>query len=416
MKYFGLDFGTANTSLAMADEHCTSVLGIENGEDSMPSTLFFDFEDGAITIGEAAYENYYLGEPGRFLRSFKSALGTATIDHQIRIKRNTYKVSDIIQRYIGGVLQAAQKISQHQISSLVVGRPVQFVDDNSEADARAEASLRKIVQELGVKNVEFQLEPIAAALNYGVTVSNEETVLVVDIGAGTSDFSVVKFSPQDHSEMVASQVISNRGIHIGGNDFDGVIALDTVMPHFGYRQRFKRRDDLESPKSFYLNASAWHKIDLLYDKKVLDSLKELAPQMVRPELVRRLIEIISTRQAHKVLGAVESIKKNISDNHSSVICLPFLRDRLEIEITRSQFEDQINGMCADIIATANLAISDAGLSKNDIDTVYVTGGTMGLAHLQRKVTFEYPTSKIVEGDKTTAVARGLALDSRRRFA
>lgn len=415
MKYLGLDFGTANTSMAVSNNQSTSVLGIENGSESMPSTLFFDFEDGSVNVGEAAYERYYLGEPGRFLRSFKSALGTSTIDHQIRIKLNTYTVGNIIQRYIGEVLESAYNLCGENVSSLVVGRPVQFVDNNPEADAQAEASLRKIVENLGVKHVEFQLEPIAAALNYGVTVKKEETVLVIDIGAGTSDFSIVKFRPIDGSGKVDSQVVSNLGIHIGGNDFDGVVALNMVMPHFGYGQRFKRRADLESPKSFYLNASAWHKIDLLYDRQVLNSLRELAPQMNRPDMVERLISVVSTRQAHKILGAVEATKKEFSDKYLGIIHLPFVGRGLDIEMTRDEFEEKVTSMCEQIIATANQSIADAGLSKNEIDTVYVTGGTMGINHLSRMVINEYPSSNVVEGSKTTAVARGLALDAERKF-
>ncbi|MFT6046266.1 MAG: putative chaperone protein, partial [Arenicella sp.] len=171
MKHVGLDFGTANTSVAISSAGQTDVLNLEGQGGSIPSTLFFDFEDGTTVFGEAAFERYYFGDRGRFLRSFKSALGTSTVDHIIRIKLNTYSIKDIIQQYIGEVLSRAETKLDAKIRNLVVGRPVSFVDDNPEADRLAEAALRDVVTKLGVDNIEFQLEPIAAALNYGVTVT-----------------------------------------------------------------------------------------------------------------------------------------------------------------------------------------------------------------------------------------------------
>jgi len=268
---------------------------------------------------------------------------------------------------------------QQPIENLVVGRPVHFVDYDPSADAKAETSLREIIEGLGVKNVEFQLEPIAAAFNYGVTIENEELVLVIDIGAGTSDFSVVKFADGD------AEVISNCGVHIGGNDFDKIVALNLAMPLFGYKERFKRREQLEVPNHYYLNASSWHKIDLLYDRKVLNALKEISPQVFNPELIERFISLVSSRQVHNVLAEVEGMKKAYSDNNTADLNLDFLEQELSIELAKESFNTLIDNMCDEIISNAYRAIELAGLKKNLIDTVYVTGGSMGIKHLHDKV-------------------------------
>jgi hypothetical chaperone protein len=410
MKSLGLDFGTANSSIAVSDGINTDVLILDQGSSSIPSTFFFDFEDDVTYIGEDAYDRYYLGDKGRFLRSFKSALGTSTLEHEIQIKRNRYSVKDIIQQYLGIVVSRAELDLQQPIDNLVVGRPVHFVDHDPDADSRAEASLRDIVQNLGVKNVEFQLEPIAAALNYGVTVDSEELVLVIDIGAGTSDFSVVKFAAINQGQ---AEVISNCGVHIGGNDFDKVIALNQAMPLFGYTQRFKRREQLEVPNHYYQNASSWHKIDLLYDRKVINAMQEISPQVFDPELIDRFLKLLSTRQVHNVLAEVERMKKAYSDNHNSgldsSIDLSFLEQGLEVKIDKTSFHNLIDSMCDDIISNAKQAIELAGLEGHQIDTVYVTGGSMGIKHLHDKVVAEFGEAKIVEGDRATSVARGLAL-------
>ena len=410
MKSLGLDFGTANSSIAVSDGINTDVLSLDQGSSSIPSTFFFDFEDDVTYIGEDAYDRYYFGDKGRFLRSFKSALGTSTLEHEIQIKRNRYTVKDIIEQYLGIVVSRAELDLQQPIESLVVGRPVHFVDHDPAADSRAEASLRDIVQNLGVKNVEFQLEPIAAALNYGVTVDSEELVLVVDIGAGTSDFSVVKFAAINQGQ---AEVISNCGVHIGGNDFDKVIALNQAMPLFGYKQRFKRREQLEVPNHYYQNASSWHKIDLLYDRKVISAMQEISPQVFDPELIDRFLTLLSTRQVHNVLAEVERMKKAYSDNHNSGlgsrIDLSFLEQGLEVKIDKNSFHHLIDSMCDDIISNAKQAIELAGLEDHQIDTVYVTGGSMGIKHLHDKVVEEFCEAQIVEGDRATSVARGLAL-------
>jgi hypothetical chaperone protein len=406
MKSLGLDFGTANSSIALTDGANTDVLALDQGSSSIPSTFFFDFDDDVSYIGEDAYDRYYFGDKGRFLRSFKSALGTSTLDHEIQIKRNRYSVKDIIEQYLAIVVSRAERKLQRPIDSIVVGRPVHFVDHDPAADSRAEASLRNIIHNIGIKNVEFQLEPIAAALNYGVTVDSEELVLVIDIGAGTSDFSVVKFAALDRGQ---AEVISNCGVHIGGNDFDKVIALNQAMPLFGYKQRFKRREQLEVPNHYYQNASSWHKIDLLYDRKIVTAMQEISPQVFQPELIDRFLRLLSSRQVHNVLAEVERMKKAYSDDNSSTIDLGFLEQGLEINIDKTVFHHLIDSMCDDIISNANQAIVLAGLQRHQIDTVYVTGGSMGIKHLHDKVVTEFAEAQIVEGDRATSVARGLAL-------
>ena len=416
MKYVGLDFGTANTSAAKVYEGKTEVITFEDGSGSMPSAAFFDFDENSFHIGQAAFDRYYFGDNGRFLRSFKSALGTSTIDHEIRIKQDLFTIKDITQQYIAKVLNRVETNIGDKLDSLVVGRPVQFVDDDPVADKNAQDQLNDVVAGLGVQHIEFQLEPIAAALNYGVTVNGEETVLVIDIGAGTSDFSVVKFNGAGDIHTLDSKVISNCGVHIGGNDFDKVVTLNRVMPHLGYQCRFKHRPDLETPKSYFLHASSWHQIDFLYDRKVINALREISPQMQDPSTIDRFIDVILKRKVHLILAEIENVKKQFSNKDEVLINLPFIDSGLNLELNNHDFDLLINPMSEKIINTANQAITDAGLTKADINTVYITGGSMGLRHLFNMVVNEFSCSNVIEGDKSTAVARGLALDASQKFS
>ena len=414
MNFYGLDFGTANTSLAVNQGDNIDVLRLFNQNTSIPSTYFFDFEDNSECIGELAFDKFYFGDRGRFLRSFKSALGTPTIDHEIQIKSNRFSVKHITQNFIGQIIGRAEELQGQRIESLVVGRPVQFVDDDKAADAKAQQQLLDIVSGLGVKYVEFQFEPIAAALNYGSTVEQEELVLVVDIGAGTSDFSVVKFLPSNRGAANA-EVISNCGVHIGGNDFDKAIALNKAMPLFGYKQRFKRREQLELPHHYYMNAATWHKIDHLYDRKVINALKEIQPQITQPVLIQRFLDLITSRQLHKVVVGAESVKKALTNDCSANIDFDFLERGLLVNIQKNSFEDLVKPLCVSVVESAKKAIALAGLDEQSVDTVYVTGGSMGIQQLFDMVIDEFKEAKIVDGDRATSVAKGLALYSKQIF-
>ncbi len=410
MKSLGLDFGTANSSMAFFDRGRTDVFALDGQGGSIPSTLFFDFEDNNTYVGDAAYERYYFGDKGRFLRSFKSALGTSTLDHEIQIKHERFTIKDIIQHYIGTLIERTAQHLEKSVESLVVGRPIYFVDDDPMADAQAEQSLREIVSSLGVKQLAFQYEPIAAALNYGIDLSKQEQVLVVDIGAGTSDFSVVNFKAVslDQAEFEA-EVISNCGVHIGGNDFDRLIALDYAMPLFGYGQRFKRREQLEVPNHYFQNAASWHKIEMLYDRKVLTAMQEISPQVFEPELIERFLELLKSRQVHNVLAEVEITKKALSNSAEADIDLAFLETGLRNSLSSKDFESLIESLCREILENASRAVELAGLSLSDIDTVYLTGGSMGIRHLHDKIVKHFNQSHVIEGDRSTAVARGLAI-------
>jgi len=221
---------------------------------------------------------------------------------------------------------------------------------------------------------------------------------------------VVKF---DALERGKARVVSNCGVHIGGNDIDKAIALNQAMPLFGYQQRFKRREQLEIPNHYYLNASSWHKIDLLYDRKVINAMNEISPQVFEPELIERFLTLLSSRQVHNVLAEVESSKKAFSDHLCTKLDLSFVEHELSVDLNKATFHTLINGMCDEIISNAYRAVELAGLQSQQIDTVYVTGGSMGIKHLHDKVVASFSHSKIVDGDRATAVARGLALHANR---
>ncbi len=221
MASCGLDFGTSNTTLGVARRGRPPALVRLEGEDvTIPSAIFFDWSSNAV-IGRAAVDAYVDGAQGRLLRSLKSALGSALIDETTQVGRKRLRFTQVIACYLGQLKARAQESAGEPLTQVVHGRPVHFVDGDADGDRKAEDALREIAHSIGFEDVSFQFEPIAAALDYERQVTREEIAMVVDIGGGTSDFSIVRLSPKRRTKADrSSDVLANGGARVGGVDFD----------------------------------------------------------------------------------------------------------------------------------------------------------------------------------------------------
>src|SRR5690606_16115004 len=130
------------------------------------------------------------------MRSLKSVLGTTLFADTTRIKARRMGFGEIIGVYIAELKRRAELALDGELTEVVMGRPVQFVDDDPEADRAAQGQLEAAARAQGFRHIEFQYEPIAAALDYERQVSSEKLALIVDLGGGTSDFSLVRVSPE----------------------------------------------------------------------------------------------------------------------------------------------------------------------------------------------------------------------------
>ena len=170
----GLDFGTSNSTMAHRDaDGVPYLLGLEAGRQTLPSVLFFGFEDDTIRFGREAVAEYVTGAEGRLMRSLKSVLGTALMSDTTRVNARSYGFLDILGIFIAEVKRRAEQELGGPVESIVCGRPVHFVDDDAEADRLAESQLESAVRAQGFRQIAFQFEPIAAALDYERQVSAE---------------------------------------------------------------------------------------------------------------------------------------------------------------------------------------------------------------------------------------------------
>jgi hypothetical chaperone protein len=239
-------------------------------------------------------------------------------------------------------------------------------------------------------------------------------VLIADIGGGTSDFSLVRLSPERAKKSERrDDILATGGVHIGGTDFDKYLSLSSVMPLLGYGTRLNNNSDV--PSSYYFNLSTWHTINQAYTKKIRAQLADVVRDAREPEKLVRLQNLIDERAGHWLAMKVEEGKIGLSDANEVQLELDRLAPAQNIVLHREQFDDAITHLVTSIEQTVLKLLADAGLTPDAVDTVFFTGGSSGVRLLREKIAALVPSARRVEGDLFGSIGAGLALDAVRKF-
>lgn len=414
MSICGLDFGTSNTTLGTIEGDAPVLAELEAGQTTIPSAIFYEV-DGAVLIGRKAIEAYVDGAPGRLMRSLKSVLGTALIDETTRLGRERTSFRDVIAYYLGAVKRRAEQATGLELRDVVHGRPVHFVDNAPDADRKAEQTLQQIAREIGFDDVTFQFEPIAAALEYERQITSEEVALIADIGGGTSDFSIVRLGPERHTKANrTSDILANDGVRIGGTDFDAALSLGVVMPLFGFGSAMKRAG-LDVPSSYFHDFATWSSINRMYEPRVLADIRQVRLEATEPALLDRLVRVVEEQRGHTLAMEVEDAKIALSEKRRADIPLEWVAPGLRAAISRPDLVSHTGKLAERIAARIKNCLSQARLVADDIDAVFLTGGSVRLAHVRKAITKAVPQARFVEGDTFGAVGKGLTLEALRRY-
>lgn len=415
MAACGLDFGTSNTTLGRTVEGRPALVPLEGRHLTVPSAIFFAPGRPPI-IGRAATEAYIEGVPGRLMRSLKSVLGSGLVEETTPLGRERLRFRDVIARYLAAVKARAEQEAGTGFDTVVHGRPVHFVDGDPEGDRRAEATLREIAESIGFRNVSFQYEPIAAALDYEQGVRAEEIALIADIGGGTSDFSIVRLSPERHAKAErADDILANDGVRIGGTDFDRMLSLGTVMPLLGLGSPMKR-GDLAVPNAYFHDLATWSSINRLYNPKTLREIEETRRDAARPELIDRLYSVVEAERGHGLAIAVEGAKIGASDTGAATLDLAFVERGLGAAVDRASLGAQTGSLAERIAERVGRCLAQAGIGAERIDALFLTGGSTGLPHVRSALTACVPGARVVAGDTFGSVGVGLTIEAARRGA
>ncbi|MBV8049235.1 MAG: Hsp70 family protein [Paludibacterium sp.] len=410
----GIDFGTSNSTVGWHQAGHEPLVPLENGETTLPSVVFFDYEEDRIHYGRAALDTYMQGDEGRLMRSLKSLLGSSLLDGQTEVQGRALPFRQLLTVFIAELKRRAEAHAGRPFEHAVLGRPVFFVDDNPRADQLAQDTLAEIARQVGLREVSFQFEPIAAAMDYESSITREERVLVVDIGGGTSDFTLIRLSPERRGlDERQSDVLATGGVHIGGTDFDRALSLSQAMPLFGYRTQL--RNGAEMPSSYYFNLATWHTINQLYTRKTWMDLQDVYRDAVALPLLDRLFNLINQRAGHRLAMQVEQAKIDLCAADEALLDLTHLEPDLLARFSQAQMELSLTPLIDQIGRTAHGVLQDAGLNDDQIDTLYFTGGASAIPWLRRRIAELFPTARHVEGNRFGSIGCGLALEAARRY-
>jgi hypothetical chaperone protein len=425
--FVAIDFGTSNSAVALPRaEGGVRLVDLEPGQPTMPTAVFYRADTAPQQLeperlyGRAAIAAYVEGVDGRLMRSMKSILGSSLLDQGTDIGGGrAVKYRDVVVGYLRRLKALAEAEAGHAIERAVLGRPVFFVDDEPARDAQAQAALESAARQAGFAELQFQYEPIAAALDYEQGVDSERLVLVADIGGGTSDFSLVRVGPSRRGRAQRrDDILANHGVHLAGTDFDRHVELACILPLLGYRTLRPAKPGeppREVPSGVYFDLATWHLINTVYAPARLAELRSMKGWYADPRHHARLLTTVEEKLGHALAAAAERAKIDVALHGQAVVDLDVLEAGLQSSLHESQAAAALEADLQKIVLAAVETTRQAGVMPAQVQTLYFTGGSTGLTPLVDRIAAHFPVAERVRGDRFASVAQGLGLHARAVF-
>ncbi|MTH65178.1 Hsp70 family protein [Paracoccus shanxieyensis] len=404
-----VDFGTSNTAAAMLEAGRIRRIPIEAGAETLPTAVFFPARKGAMKIGLDAAEALIDAEEGRYMRALKSVLGTPLLHEQRLIGGQRRSVADIIAAFLTVLKSRAEAATGRRFSRVLSGRPVHFHTRNPERDAQAEADLRGCYLAAGFHEVDFLPEPEAAALA-SHALAEAGLGLIVDIGGGTSDFSVFRSGDQ------GVQILANHGIRLGGTDFDHAVSMTHAMPALGHGGTLKRQMGagvLPVPNAIYSDLATWARIPFLYIPETRRMAQDMAKLATEPAAMQRLVTVLDEELGHELAFAVERGKIAANGGDGGQIAMGFIQPGLTREVTPQTLEAALLAYRAELLDAARDTLALANVAPDQIGSVVLVGGSSLMGLVSSAATELCPQAALKRSDAFTAVVDGLALGTAR---
>jgi hypothetical chaperone protein len=434
--FVAVDFGTSNSAVALPDASKSAstpsvrLLALEGGERTMPTAVFYRADtptrqlEAERLYGRAAIAAYVEGIEGRLMRSMKSLLGSSLLDQRTDVGGGrAVRYRDVVTGYLRELKARAEAEAGTPLTRVVLGRPVFFVDDEPARDAQAQAALEAAAKAVGFTEVQFQYEPIAAALDHEATVAAERLVLVADIGGGTSDFSLVRVGPSRRGRIDRrDDILASHGVHRAGTDFDRHVELAAILPLMGYRTRRTLRQGealgaptAELPNGIYFDLATWHLINTVYAPARLAELRSMKSWYAEPRHHARLLTVLEERLGHALAAAAEAAKIEVAQRGLAPVDLSLVEPGLATLLREADAAAALEGDVAAIVAAAVETARLAGVAPAAVQDLYFTGGSTGLAPLVDRIAAQFPAAVRVRGDRFASVAQGLGIHARTVF-
>ncbi|MFM0338505.1 Hsp70 family protein [Paraburkholderia fungorum] len=415
MNYCAIDFGTSNSAVAVPNGAALRLAPVEGAYTTLPTAVFFNTDENTREFGRAALAAYIDGFDGRLMRSMKSILGSPLAENSTDLgDGSAIKYTDVIAIFVDHLKRSAEASAGGPISRAVLGRPVFFVDDDPRADQLAQQQLETAARSAGLREIHFQYEPIAAAFDYESHLTEEGLVLVADIGGGTSDFSLVRVGPERMKRVERKDdVLAHHGVHVAGTDFDRRVELATILREFGYQTLDS--EGREIPNRIYFDLATWHLINTVYAPKRVSELTLMRHLFTDVKHHDRLMRVVERRFGHAMAARAEEAKIGVAAGGETVIDLDQVEDDLRLAFDEAQLIKAGQDETLRIVQAARETVQAAGVVTRDVNAIYFTGGSTGLAFLSGALAAAFPDAKPVFGDRLASVATGLGIHARRVF-
>lgn len=418
---FGLDFGTTNSVLAIAQGDKVEVIDLEGASElskTLKSVLFFD-EEKNVEVGEEAIRQYvaYGGSYGRFMQSVKAFLPDESFS-ETYVYGKRYEIEDLIAFILRVIKHQGELHVGHVVDTVVMGRPVIFSDDRK-LDLLAEERLRTAALRSGFTNIHFVYEPIAATLAYeaGLPDGKEQLVLMGDFGGGTSDFVVMRLrgGKRDSKQNRDSDILATGGVYVAGDSFDSSIMWHKLARYFGKEAKIHGMSTgqvLDAPTWIAQTLCQWHLIPKLRERKTLNIIRSLRGVSVGDRLAFSALQtLIIENLGYMVFRVIERAKRELSETDSAVIQFSEKNIFIREVITREEFEAIADDKFQEISACVDRTLARAGVSSQDIDAVLLTGGSSFIPKIRRIFLERFGEGKLLPIDAFTSVAYGLGLSA-----
>ena len=443
----GLDFGTSNSGVAIYDPAKGSGAGGQqvkllplDRQNILPEvvkTVLYITRDYQCSIGQEAIRQYYLhnvnrqrryvrqwaGEidvyggdmhfvrdvyvfvdelkPGRLMQYLKTALRKNASGGYpgTQVFERWYTVEDLLQIYLGQLKQRAEELLGEAIQSVTLGRPVKFAD-TPEQDARAEETLRQAAYATGFKEVDFELEPVAAALDYEQTITRPQNTIIFDFGGGTLDIAVMRLG-----ERSGRKVYASGGVDIAGSDFDRAIIQKRMLAHFGFGQVSHQPEIQELIQA----VPDWMALPELATPQNRNVLEKAIRASIAPVRLKALQALIYNDLAFTFYERVEAGKIALSEQGAVTISLGDRHIPLWELYTRNQFESDIQEYTGQVEQTLLNTLAGSGLEPGEIDAVVKTGGSSSIPLFTEMLVRLFGAEKVKTSNAFSSVVAGLAL-------
>lgn len=411
----GIDFGTTNSVIAQTDgDGQADLVAFAAPKGASPvfrSALCFWQEE--LVRGGLAHEAgpwaiaEFLDFPqgSRFLQSFKSVAANPTFEHASLFDKRL-RFEELGQIFLTHLLAHAGDALADLPERIVVGRPVRYVGaqpDPMLARTRYDA----MFSVLG-RPVHYVYEPLGAAYSFASRLTEPATLLVADFGGGTSDFSIVRVEAPGAVRRCVP--LGAAGIGIAGDRFDYRIMDHLVLPLLGKGGTYRSFEKiLEIPAGYFSDFGDWSRLALMRNRRTLEQLARLHRDSTDPVAIARMIAVVEHELGYALYEAVGGLKRALSSECTAHFHFEGPDLTIDADVSRADFERWIAPDLERIAETVDGALDSARLHPDQIDHVFLTGGSSLIPAVRHLFEHRFGEDRIASGNELTSIAHGLAL-------